>query len=250
MNNKRLMGISLISFFASIAGIVVSFMLIKEDVTSTAHTLFEYFPLKFGVIPSATWTGAIILGVFTSILQVVAASVAFSKQFSTTNRTLAFVAFLFSCYFDNWTDVVFRSGNLTGDVRIATVTTLAFYTFGSEVTQGLSWLVFASNWRSAISDIMWGWAKVQAGFSSIGREWSNFQRAAMNKENKERGIEENQKQNTAKKHIPFTQKSPISNVRPSPFAPGQKNNLPNPRTFPVEPTYHPLGIVNNREGEM
>lgn len=246
MNNKRLMGISLISFFASIAGIVVSFMLIKEDVTSTAHTLFEYFPLKFGVIPSATWTGAIILGVFTSILQVVAASVAFSKQFSTTNRILAFVAFLFSCYFDNWTDVVFRSGNLTGDVRIATVTTLAFYTFGSEVTQGLSWLVFASNWRSAISDIMWGWAKVQAGFSSISSEWKSFQRAANNKESKDRGLEETQnKKGNNNKHIPFGGKSAFP-----PFTQTQKHNLPTPRTFPIEPTYHPIGMIKNKDGEM
>lgn len=189
MSNGKLMGISLISFLAAIAGIVVSFLLIREDVTSTAHTLFEYFPMKFGVTPSSTWSGAIILGVFTSILQVVAASVAFNKQFATASRVLAFGAFIFACYFDNWTDVVFRSGNLAGDVGIATVTTLAFYTFGSEITQGLSWLVFANNWRSAISDIMWGWAKVVAGFRSISAEWANFQRAAINKENKDRGVE-------------------------------------------------------------
>jgi hypothetical protein len=188
MSNGKLMGISLISFFASIAGIIVSFLLIQEDVTSTAHTLFEYFPSQFGVIPSSTWTGAILLGVFTSILQVVAASVAFSNRFANPSRVMAFVSFIFACYFDNWTDIVFRSGNLTGNVRIATITTLAFYTFGSEITQGLSWLVFANNWRSAISDIMWGSAKVQAGFSSIKSEWANFQRAAINKENKDRGV--------------------------------------------------------------
>jgi len=227
MSNGKLMGISLISFFAAIAGIVVSFLLIREDVTSTAHTLFEYFPMKFGVTPSSTWSGAIILGIFTSILQVVAASVAFNKQFSTSNRVLAFLTFVFACYFDNWTDVVFRSGNLTGDVKIATITTLAFYTFGSELTQGLSWLVFAHNWRSAISDIMWGWAKVQAGFNSISVEWNNFQRAAINKENKDRGVVESNKSTTGITSHKISY--PNKNVY----------NVPKKVAVTGTPTYHP-----------
>lgn len=227
MSNGKLMGISLISFFAAIAGIVVSFLLIREDVTSTAHTLFEYFPSKFGVTPSSTWAGAIILGIFTSILQVVAASVAFNKQFSTSNRVLAFLTFVFACYFDNWTDVVFRSGNLTGNVKIATITTLAFYTFGSELTQGLSWLVFAHNWRSAISDIMWGWAKVQAGFSSINAEWANFRRAATNKESRDRGIENKVSVSTSSNKSQY----PNKNVY----------NAPKKAATPVMPTYHPIG---------
>lgn len=238
MSNGKLMGISLISFFAALAGIVVSFLLIREDVTSTAHTLFEYFPLKFGVTPSSTWSGAIILGIFTSILQVVAASVAFNKQFSTSNRVLAFLTFVFACYFDNWTDVVFRSGNLTGDVKIATITTLAFYTFGSELTQGLSWLVFAHNWRSAISDIMWGWAKVQAGFNSISVEWTNFQRAATNKESKDRGIENKSSTSVASNNKPQYPPKKVS----APVMPVYHPTNTNKKPVYTEPTYHPVGM--------
>lgn len=184
MKNK-IVGLSFISFIASIAGLVISFMLLKEDVTSTAHTLFEYFPMKYGVIPSSEWNGSIILGLFTSVLQIVSASVMFSKSFSPQNRWLAVIAFVASCGFDNWTDVVFRSGNLTGDVQVATVTTLAFYTVGSEVLQGFSWLIFFTSWRQGISDFMWGMARLQAGFGSISSEWSNFKRAAARKESKE-----------------------------------------------------------------
>ena len=254
MSNGKLMGISLISFFAAVAGIVVSFLLIREDVTSTAHTLFEYFPMKFGVTPSSTWSGAIILGMFTSILQVVAASVAFNKQFATASRVLAFVAFIVACYFDNWTDVVFRSGNLAGDVGIATVTTLAFYTFGSEVTQGLSWLVFVNNWRSAISDIMWGWAKVGAGFRSIGAEWANFQRAATNKENKDRGVENksftpNHKPTYPNKNV-YAPKKVTASVMPT-YHPVVMNQKPvphsQPKPYPRESSY--LKMVNEMEEE-
>lgn len=242
MSNGKLMGISLISFFAAIAGIVVSFLLIREDVTSTAHTLFEYFPSKFGVTPSSTWAGAIILGAFTSILQVVAASVAFNKQFASANRVLAFVAFVFACYFDNWTDVVFRSGNLTGDVKIATITTLAFYTFGSEITQGLSWLVFVNNWRSAVSDIMWGWAKVGAGFRSMSAEWENFKRAAINKENKDRGVENKPQQGNNPTKMPIN-KNPYRPAMPVSYTTSPKSGMQRPQPKPVNRQTDYLGVI-------
>lgn len=186
--NKKIMGLSLVSFLASIAGIVVSFLLLKEDVISTARTLFDYFPQKYGVVPSASWEGALVLGVFISILQIVSTSVAFSEKFSTLIRVGAGAVLLASCGFDNWTDIVFRSGYLTGNTKIAVVTTLAFYTFGSEIAQSLSWLVFISVWRLAISDLMWGYAKFLAGMKSIAGEWENFKRAAKNKEEKERDL--------------------------------------------------------------
>ena len=178
---KKITGLAFISFVFSIAGIIISALLLKEDVISTAHTIFDYFPERYGVTPSSTWEGANILGVFTSVLQAVAASVAFSRNFSKETRVVAFVSFVASCVFDNWTDVVFRSGNLQGDMRIAIATTLAFYTLGSEVTQGLSWLVFASLWRLAISDLMWALAKTSAGFGSIQSEWRSINRATQNK---------------------------------------------------------------------
>lgn len=187
MNNK-IGGISLLAFLASLAGIVVSFLLLKEDVLSTAHTLFEYFPARYNVVPSSTWAGAIILGVFTSVLQVVATSVFMSNKFPWLTRLIGFVSFGLSCWFDNWTDIVFRSSNLTGDIQIATITTLAFYTVGSEVTQGLSWLIFFHSWRSAVSDLMWGSARFQAGISSVAAEWKRFKSAAQTKEEKDRGV--------------------------------------------------------------
>src|SRR5688572_4764136 len=184
MKNK-FAGLALITFAFAVAGIVISSLTIKEDVISTAHTIFEYFPMKYGVTPATTWDGAVVLAVFTSVLQVVAASVAFSK-FSLSNRVVAGLALVLSLGFDNWTDVVFRSGNLTGNLQIAWVTTLAFYTAGSEIMQGLSWLVVLSTWRPAISDFMWGLSRFEAGISSISGEWSSFQRAARNKEGSER----------------------------------------------------------------
>lgn len=219
--NKKFYGVSLISFIASAVGVVVSFLLLKEDVISTAHTIFEYFPLKYGVTPSTTWDGAIILGIFISILQIVSASVAFSDKFSASWRLLAGVSLFSAGYFDNWTDVVFRSGNLTGNLTVATITTLAFYTFGSEVTQSLSWLVLVSNWRTALSDLMWGWAKLGAGLSSISSEWKRFEKAAYNKEFQNVPAEERpkfQENHPAFQNLKNSQK-PQQN--PKPFVPFQ-----------------------------
>lgn len=206
--NKKFYGVSLLSFLASLAGVVISFLLLKEDVISTAKTVFEYFPSRYGVTPSTSWDGAIILGVFISVLQVISASVAFSTKFSMPWRILAGTSLILSGWFDNWTDIVFRSGNLEGDVRIATITTLAFYTFGSEVTQSLSWLVLLSSWRTAVSDLLWGWAKAEAGLASIGSEWRHFKKAAYNKEFSNRPQEGNnpKPQENQPKHEPDKKK--------------------------------------------
>jgi len=173
MNNK-FSGISLISFLSSIAGVAISFLLLKQDVISTAHTVFEYFPQQFGVTPSTTWDGAVVLGLFVSVLEIVSASVAFSKKYSTNWRIIAGISFVVSLYFDNWTDVIFRSGWGTGDMKVAQITTLMFYTFGSELTQTLSWMILMSLWRPAISDIMWGLVRFGAGISSINSEWKQM----------------------------------------------------------------------------
>lgn len=186
MSNNKVVGLHLVSILFAVAGIVISTMTIKEDVISTAKTVFEYFPLQYGVTPATTWAGALTLGIFISVFQVVAASVAFSKNFHVTNRIVASFALGMTLVFDNWTDVVFRSGYLSGNVEIAWITTIAFYTLGSEIMQGLSWLVLISTWRLAVSDFMWGLAKLSAGLNSIAVEWRSFHRAAQNKENKER----------------------------------------------------------------
>ena len=216
MKNK-IVGLAFVSFIASIAGLVISFMLLKEDVTSTAHTLFEYFPMKYGVIPSSEWNGAVVLGLFTSVLQIVSASIMFSKSFSTQNRWLAFISFVAACGFDNWTDVVFRSGNLTGDVQVATITTLAFYTVGSEVLQGFSWLIFFTTWRQGISDFMWGAARLQAGWNSIGSEWTSFKKAALRKENKESG-------ERIPSDTPYTSSNDSRTVNQNPSSQTHRNN--------------------------
>jgi len=224
--NRKIHGFALVSFLAALAGLVISFLLLKEDVLSTAHTLFEYFPNKYGVSPAATWSGAIVLGLFTSIVQVVSASMMFSKEFSKANRILASFAFLVSCPFDNWTDIVFRSGNLTGDLKVATISTMAFYTLGSELLQGMSWLVALALWRRAISDAMWGLARIKAGWKSIGSEWISFDRAAQRKEKEERGIEVPSNYDTPYRHS--------TSPNPNGYAPkGVQNNRSNPNTRPI-----------------
>ena len=245
MTSSKLVGFSILSFLASIAGIVVSFLLLKEDVLSTAKTLFEFFPMKYGVIPSATWSGAIVLGLFTSILQIVSASISLSPRYGSWTRILATVSLIVSAWFDNWTDVVFRSGYLTGNTRIATISTLAFYTFGSEITQSLSWIVFLNIWRVAISDFMWGSAKLGAGFSSIKLEWKKFQSAAKRVEDKERGVDES----LASK--PQSTVRPASSInRPSSqtqsFRPAPR---PDSKVRPSDPTYHSISYNPNIKPE-
>lgn len=235
MTNSKIVGFSILSFLAAIAGIIVSFLLLREDVLSTAKTLFEFFPMKYGVIPSSTWNGAIVLGLFTSVLQIVSASVALSSRYGTWTRLLALMSLVASAWFDNWTDIVFRSGYLTGNTQIATISTLAFYTFGSEITQSLSWIVFLNIWRVAISDFMWGWAKLGAGFSSIKSEWRKFQSAARRVEDKERGTESETSRPSQPSHRPSssTNRPTSSTLRPN-FTPA-----PKPSHKP-EPTYHPI----------
>lgn len=187
-NNKKFTGVSLLSFVAAIAGVVISTLLLKEDVLSTAKTLYEYFPNTYGVIPSSTWQGAVILGLFISVLEIISASVAFSDKFNINTRFLAGATLLVSGFFDNWTDVVFRSGYLAGNLKVATISTFAFYTFGSEITQSLSWIIIFTVWRSAISDLLWGYARFIVGMSSIGSEWKRFRNAAYNKEKPEDNV--------------------------------------------------------------
>lgn len=249
MTNSKLVGFSILSFLASIAGIVVSFLLLREDILSTAKTLFEFFPIKYGVIPSSTWNGAIVLGLFTSVLQIVSASVALSSRYGTWTRLLALVSLVASAWFDNWTDIVFRSGYLTGNTQIATISTLAFYTFGSEITQSLSWIVFLNIWRVAISDFMWGWAKLGAGFNSIKSEWRKFQSAAKRSEDKERGTES---------EITYKPSQPSPRPTSSIHKPSNQSNqnLGRPTPKPVNyikpaydkstnPTYHPVSYQPN-----
>lgn len=214
MKKNNITGLALVSLLFAIAGIVISTMTIKEDVTSTAKTIFEYFPSKYGVTPASTWAGAMTLGIFISVFQVVASSVAFSKNFHITNRIVATFALGISLVFDNWTDVVFRSGYLSGNTEIAWITTVAFYTLGSEIMQGLSWLVVFSTWRVAVSDFMWGLAKFNSGLSSIGSEWNSFKRAANNKENSERSFQPKNENQSPRPYFSDDLRKKLANQQP------------------------------------
>lgn len=177
-------GLTLISLIAAIVGVIVSFSLLKEDVLSTAKTLFEYFPAKFGVQPAMTWDGAIYLGIFVSVMQVVSASVASRKELAKSILWTARFLFALSMPFDAWTDIVFRSGNFTGNAVVATVTTISFYTFGSELLFSLSCLIVLTSWRQGVRELMWFAALGIEGIKSISTEWRVIVRSAHNSEQK------------------------------------------------------------------
>ena len=231
-------GLTLISLIAAIAGVIVSFSLLKEDVLSTAKTLFEYFPANFGVQPAMTWTGAIYLGIFVSVTQVVSASVASRKELSKAVRWTAGILLVLTIPFDAWTDIVFRSGNFTGDPLVAIVTTIAFYTFGSEIMQSLSWLIILTSWRQGVRELMWFAAKGIEGFKSIKTEWPTIRRNTRNQEM--RDVE----------RMSSTTPAPPSTVNPY-LVPGSNIQRPATRPRPAnppynEPTYH---SVNPTDGE-
>lgn len=183
--SKRKNGMTLILLIAAVVGVITSFTLLKEDVLSTAKTLFEYFPSRYGVTPASTWEGAKFLGIFVTVTQIVAAGVAFRKELPVLIRLSAGFLLILSAPFDCWTDVVYRSGNFTGDTKVALITTIAFYTFGSEMMQSLSWLVIFMTWREGIREAMWVSARTWAGVSSIGTEWKSIRRISDNTEQKD-----------------------------------------------------------------
>jgi len=181
----------LIAFLVGLSVALLGTALIKEDIASTAETLFVYFPIRFGVTPSVTRTGAVFLGVFTSLVQAIAIGVATSKNFTTSTRISAGVLFIIFLPFDNWTDIVHRSGYLSGNIWVAVATTIIFYTFGSEVASGLGWLAVALFFRPALSQLMLIFASVGAFFKVLKTEWRNYTRVAANRAN--RYVEERRK---------------------------------------------------------
>lgn len=251
MTTKKVVGLSVIGFFAAIAGVVVSTMLLREDVYSTAKTVFEYFPTKFGVTPSATWEGALVLGIFTSVLQIVAAYIVSSDKFSPTIRWIAAPILGASMWFDNWTDVIFRSGYGAGNTKVATVSTLAFYTFGSEVLNSFSLLVVFSIWRSAISDLMWGTARLFQGVGSIAEEWVRFLGAAKRAERKDRGFDK-QEPETPGENRGNTTGKPVQQTRSQrpPERTGQSSGYnPIPVEKVVQPSQDVPEFLSNMQGQ-
>lgn len=248
MTNKKkplIKGFALVAFFASLAGIYISFGLLKEDVLSTALTVFNYFPLEYGVTPATDMQGAMILGWFTTVLQIVTAGIIFSNgYFPKITRWIAIVSFALACGFDNWTDIVHRSGYLTGNMKVSIVTTFSFYTVGSEVLQALSWAVMITFWRTAISDVMWGWAVFLAGIRSIKNEMNNFHRSAGNIEKLNRNSEGANTTNNNNNKKPYTPNKPQTYTRPQDNKP---SSFKAPRPIHHSPTSPLAGKSSNRK---
>lgn len=242
-------GVMLVSVIAAIVGLVVSFSLLKEDVLSTAKTLFEYFPSKFGVTPAMSWEGAIHLGIFVSVAQVVTISAASRVDLAKAIRWSAGAVIGPAILFDAWTDIVFRSGDFTGNPVVATVTTIAFYTFGSEFLQSLSWIVVLTSWRQAVRELMHFTAKLFEGIRSIGSEWAVIVRNARSQE--QRSIVRSNPNTTYNADVgqpthyktPTTPSQSATYPRVAPKTPTIQRGFPNFRSpeDPPEPTYHPIG---------
>ena len=232
-------GIALLLFTASMFGIVTSTGLMKDDILSTANTVFTYFPLQFGVTPASTWEAALWIGAWTTILQVVSAGIAFSKRFGmwySPVRVIAFLALCASLPFDNWTDIVFRSGYLTGNLPVATITTFAIYTGGSELTQFLSLTIFFSTWRSAISDLIYAKETLSAGIRSIYPEIQRVRSTVRSAEYKARGL--NDSSSVEKKDNKPSYNIPYNTPGTKPIHVGKPANN---STKHNEPVYRPIG---------
>lgn len=229
-NTRKSNSLVLILLVAAVVGVYISYTLLQEDVLSTAKTLFEYFPARFGVTPASTWDGAILLGWFVTVTQIVAAGVAFRKGLPIPVRIGAGLLLALSLPFDCWTDVVERSARFTGDIRIAIITTVSFYTFGSETMQSLSWLVIFTTWREGVREAMWVSAKVWSGITSIAPEWQSIRRMADNKE--QRDVQEEVAGRNKDLYTTPQQRSGGQQYRPAPRQ--------TPNQGAGEPTYHPV----------
>jgi hypothetical protein len=273
----KLQGTTLILFIASLAGIYISLTLLSEDVISTAHTLFEYFPNKFQVIPASTWNGAIRLGLFITVMQVISAGVGSSNRFSGVWRAIAWVLFGISLPFDMWTDMVYRSNEFQGNVWVAVVTTVGFYTFGSELLQTLSWLILIASWRVGIREGMWTMANLKQGVATIASEWHLMVRSAHSNQTRDvvnaaskyaPGQRYNPPPLTEQKHVvhaapevteykapSIQQQLANAGVKTSNITTGSNIPRPAPKPRPMtqgsfippEPTYHPVMDMENND---
>jgi hypothetical protein len=243
-------GVSVIVFLAGIAGMIISATLLKEDVLSTAYTLFNFFPERYGVVPSSTWNGAIYLGVFVSVTQIVAGGVMLKKELPLAVRIVGLVLLVLSVPFDAWTDIVFRSKNLTGDMQVAMVTTIAFYTFGSEIMQTLSWIIIFTTWRQAVREMMWISARGAAGFRSIRTEWPTIVRSASTQEQKKIQDAFRQNESVADRPIerPRPASSPLSQLPHARQSGRTYSNLPRPAK-PATPTYRTIRLGEYQDQE-
>lgn len=254
--------VTVLLFAASIAGVVISFLLLKEDIMSTANTLTIYFPMQFNVTPSSEENGWI-LGLFISVIQIVSAGVMMSEYFSKLTRWMSAIMLLIALPFDAWTDIVYRSGYLAGNIPVAVATTIAFYTFGSEIMQSLSLMVFFTLWRQALADIFWGVSYAVEQIKTIAPEVASFRQAANRLAIRE---SERRVSNRAAQPLGYTPTAsgghpqqyqqqyrpatPQSSFKPATTQPSSNYPRPAPKPLPTydtkpEPTYHPVSTMTS-----
>ncbi len=167
--------------FAVLVGVsltAVGLFFIKDDVYSSAKTLFEYFPAKFNVYPASKFENALMLGVFLSLIQAVTMAIVPSKNFSWKLRLSSLIMLIISILLDNWTDVVHRSQYLQGNIYVATGITVGFYTLGSEIATGLGLYLIGLYMRPALSQLMLLWAMLGSLIDVIRSEWNNYVKVA------------------------------------------------------------------------
>lgn len=173
---------NLFIFLGALGASIIGFGLLKDDVLSTAYTMLDYFPKTFGVRPASDFNSAIIIGLFFSFTQVAGLSAALTKEFGMKQRITGFVLFIAFMLGDNWTDVVYRSQYLTGDIWISILVTGTLYTVGSEFSSGIAIALMTHYWRPALSEFLMLFATIQAKIGVLGKEWGSFSRAAKNRE--------------------------------------------------------------------
>ena len=229
---------------SSIGAFIVSILALKEDIYSTAMTLLVYFPLEYNVQPVSDMLGANILAIMISLTQIVTIAIALNDDFPVSQRIVAALLYMFSMLFDGFTDVVFRSEYLTGNIYIAIGVTVGFFTFGAEMLSGFSGMLIGKFWRRGISDIMLHLARIKAFFNNVKKEQESYRRVAQKGE--DRYLGEREKEVGGGGYDPKVSQSPVVNRqgytganqhRQQPHQPAQQFRKPEQRTDELPPDF-------------
>ena len=251
MNQRKLNGLMIFLFLSSIAGIIVSYTLIEEDVLSTALTLFEYLPSRYGVRPAVEWEGAVRLGIFTTVAQIISGAIMGNKSIPKFWRWVAGIMFVVFMPIDYFTDVVHRSAYFTGNLPIAVVTTMIYYTLGSEMLQAASWVMLFMTWRVGIRELLWALTNVVEVVSNLGNDWRRMRGNANSVSQRELneqmrsmgtgGIQNTsyQPRSSSASNQPVLRPASQMSPRPAPKPVSRQTSF-----VPPEPTYHPLSYDN------
>lgn len=176
-------------FLIGIAAAISGFSLLKEDVMSSAYTLLDYFPREFKVKPVSDLTGGIAVGLFFTFTQIAGLFAAMTKEFNIKVRWTGAILFVLFMLIDNWTDIVYRSQYLSGDLVVSVLVTGTIYTVGSEFSSGVAVALVSSFWRSALSEFLMFFAILKNKASSLGRDWKRYDEAARRMEQRQENEE-------------------------------------------------------------